>query len=318
MTEVVNREYVDRCESIDTAFRRESSAESALAKLDWWDIVGGGEERVGDPASFGAIFEMQGRHLISSNAMGAVSAAPIVAAAGRSPVPTDTMALAGRQVGDSIQVSVLRASHGQVVAMGPSGNPVRLTRDQLDPGHGTAIDADLATVFALRRDASVDELDGDLDLGLARGRVAAAFELLGVSTKVLEDAVLHAKERRQFGKPIGEFQAVRHMLAESYVLSSAIRDCCMCVIEDQSPRWPDPRLAMQVKAVAGRNARGVLQRTGQVLGAMSFTWEHPHHRYRRRALALDSAFGSSRELGREIAETLLPDGESIWAVGLHS
>ncbi|MCL9796184.1 acyl-CoA dehydrogenase family protein, partial [Frankia sp. AgKG'84/4] len=127
------------------------------------------------------------------------------------------------------------------------------------------------------------------------GRLALALEILGAAEGTLTLAVAHAATREQFGKPIGTFQAVRHLLAWAQTDCVALESVTTVAIgldEDSAP----PRHDEIVKALAGRNGRRICERTLQVLGAIGFTSEHSHHHFHSRVLALDALLGSSTEL----------------------
>lgn len=138
---------------------------------------------------------------------------------------------------------------------------------------------------------------------VAAGRRALATELLGVASRAIEIAVGHAKDRRQFGAPIGSFQAVQHLLADAYAPVVAAR-----AVAEEAWSSRDPHTAAAAKALAGAAAEGAADAGLQVLGAIGFTWEHPFHRYQRRILALDALLGSHRQLTREIGMLLIETG----------
>lgn len=140
------------------------------------------------------------------------------------------------------------------------------------------------------------------DAALAAGRRALAHELIGISRAALRLAVDHAVERRQFGKPIGSYQAVKHRLAEAQVAVTAAE---LAVAE----AWTagDPASALLAKLWAGRAARSVGSHAQQVLGGMGFTWEHPFHHMLRRALVDDALLGSAGELTAELGRRLVTE-----------
>jgi hypothetical protein len=139
---------------------------------------------------------------------------------------------------------------------------------------------------------------------VAAGRRALAHELCGLGRAMLALAVDHARERRQFGQPIGAFQAVKHRLAEAKVALTAAEAAAGEAWAD-----PGPLTALLAKLWAGRAARLTAKQAQQVLGGMGFTWEHPFHRHVRRTILLDSLLGSSTELTRELGRTLLDSGD---------
>jgi alkylation response protein AidB-like acyl-CoA dehydrogenase len=141
---------------------------------------------------------------------------------------------------------------------------------------------------------------------VALARLAVSLEILGVCESALALATGHARDREQFGKPIGEFQAVRHILARAQVDLHAIRQAATVVLAASDPLDGDgPAL---LKALAGRNARLILQASMQVLGAIGFCEEHEQHRFARRALTLDALWGSASRLRVDIAAATLRSG----------
>jgi alkylation response protein AidB-like acyl-CoA dehydrogenase len=144
----------------------------------------------------------------------------------------------------------------------------------------------------------------------SRSLTALALEACGVGERALELAVEHARNRRQFGREIGAYQAVAHGLATSWVdlelaRSLALRAAwCVANLTDDA----DLRAAA-AKAHAAEAAVAACERAIQTLGALGFTWESPLHRLYRRALGIRSWEASSAQLRSEVAERLLAGGE---------
>jgi alkylation response protein AidB-like acyl-CoA dehydrogenase len=138
------------------------------------------------------------------------------------------------------------------------------------------------------------------DDALVAGRRALATELVATGRVMLRLAREHALERVQFGRPIAQFQAVRHRLAETYVALEAA-DAAVTSAWDA----PGPLTAMLAKSLAGRGTSVAARHCQQVLAGIGFTSEHAFHRYAKRALVLDGLLGSSTRLPQEIGSTLL-------------
>ncbi|MGC2652366.1 MAG: acyl-CoA dehydrogenase [Mycobacterium sp.] len=140
----------------------------------------------------------------------------------------------------------------------------------------------------------------DLDAALATPLLAAAADLVGVAGAVLARSVEHAKSRRQFGKPIGAFQGVKHALADNYVLLERARSLTYAA----AARLDDPTTApaaawtaaAQAKATAGEAAVSSARTAVQVHGAIAQTWEHDIHLYLRCAWQGAATLGDSRAL----------------------
>jgi alkylation response protein AidB-like acyl-CoA dehydrogenase len=125
-----------------------------------------------------------------------------------------------------------------------------------------------------------------------RVRAAMAAEAVGVAQRVLELGIEHAKTRMQFGKPIGVYQAVSHQLTNTYT----------DVAEDDEQA---PVAAAAAKAFAAEAAVAACERSIQVHGGTGFTWEHPLHRFYKRALWLEGLGSRPSELRGEVADAVL-------------
>jgi alkylation response protein AidB-like acyl-CoA dehydrogenase len=117
---------------------------------------------------------------------------------------------------------------------------------------------------------------------------------------MIDLAIAHARDRVQFGRPIGSFQAVRNRLADSHVAREAAAGAL-----DAAWDADDQYLAgMLAKSLAGRAARIAAAHCQQVLAGIGFTAEHRFHRFLARALVLDSVLGSATELPKAIGAQL--------------
>jgi alkylation response protein AidB-like acyl-CoA dehydrogenase len=133
-------------------------------------------------------------------------------------------------------------------------------------------------------------VQSSIDLAL----VALAGEQAGGARRVLEMTVDYAKTRVQFGRPIGSFQAVKHMAAdlllETESAISAARHAAGALAGDA----PDAKAAISLAAFACADAFAQVAATSiQMHGGIAFTWEHPAHLYLRRARADAQLFGTS-------------------------
>jgi alkylation response protein AidB-like acyl-CoA dehydrogenase len=169
----------------------------------------------------------------------------------------------------------------------------------------------LGHVAALASDGDVTTVDHtrhlvQLEHETPRFRAAAAAEALGVAQRALDLGVEHAKTRVQFGKPIGTYQAVSHPLAQTYtdveLSRSLVYWAAWCVAEDDERA---PVAAAAAKAFAAEAAVAACERSIQVHGGIGFTWEHPLHRFYKRALWLEGFGRRPAELRLEVAESLL-------------
>ncbi|HUJ55900.1 MAG TPA: acyl-CoA dehydrogenase family protein [Gaiellaceae bacterium] len=139
-----------------------------------------------------------------------------------------------------------------------------------------------------------------------RFRAACAAEALGVAQRALDLGVEHAKTRIQFGKPVGAYQAVAHPLAQTYTDVELSRSlaywAAWCVAEEDERA---PVAAAAAKAVATEAAVAACERSIQAHGGIGFTWEHPLHRFYKRALWLEGFGLRPAALQLEVADALL-------------
>jgi alkylation response protein AidB-like acyl-CoA dehydrogenase len=170
--------------------------------------------------------------------------------------------------------------------------------------------------------------------GLTRVRVEAvgvalaAAEAAGGAGWCVDTAAAYARERRQFGRPIGQFQAVKHRCADMLVQLEEARAVAWdaAAALDADPDASDTALAVAAAgAVAFEAFATVAKDCIQVLGGIGFTWEHDAHLYLRRATALRQLFGgpgpwraaaAGAALGgirRHLAVDLPPEAEDLRA-----
>ncbi|BBX45587.1 hypothetical protein GCM10009641_52150 [Mycobacterium cookii] len=140
----------------------------------------------------------------------------------------------------------------------------------------------------------------DLESALASPLVAAAADLVGVASAALERSVEYAKSRRQFDKPIGAFQGIKHALADNYVALERARGLTYAAAarldDPTTPPTAGWNAAALAKAAAGEAAVGCGRTAVQVHGALAQTWEHDIHLYLRHAWQGASTLGDSRAL----------------------
>jgi alkylation response protein AidB-like acyl-CoA dehydrogenase len=139
-----------------------------------------------------------------------------------------------------------------------------------------------------------------------RGLAALAAEAVGVGSAALSLAVDHARTREQFGRPIGSFQAVAHPLAQAYLEVETARSLAYWAAWAVSQRAPEAsRAAAAAKARASEAAVAACERAIQSHGGVGFTWDHPLHRYYKRALGIASFLETGTELRARLASELL-------------
>ena len=143
---------------------------------------------------------------------------------------------------------------------------------------------------------------------LATGREPAlvAAQQLGIAVATTDLAVAYAKARQQFDRPIGSFQAVKHLLADMLVRAEVARAAVYAAgVTLDHPAVGDVRRAVAAaKVMAGDAARLNGKACVQVHGGMGFTWEIDAHLYLKRAWVLDTVFGSVDDHTLTLSEML--------------
>ena len=149
--------------------------------------------------------------------------------------------------------------------------------------------------------------------GLARAldvaTSALVAEMVGGMQRTLDITVEYAKMRKQFGKPIGMYQAVQHQCADMYLETESARSAVYYAAWALEQNAPDAEIAVSIaKMYASDAARAVGNRGIQVHGGMGFTWENDLHLYYKRAKASETAFGDSTHHRERIARLVIDAG----------
>jgi alkylation response protein AidB-like acyl-CoA dehydrogenase len=139
--------------------------------------------------------------------------------------------------------------------------------------------------------------DDDLAEWTALGLALTSADLVGVMRGVLDVTVAYAAERRQYGVPIGSFQAVQHLLAEARCLMEGSLSVSLHAswAVDNLPATEARAAGRVAKAYCARAARTVCETAVQVHGGIGNTWECVAHVYLRRALLSSQWFGDAEE-----------------------
>jgi alkylation response protein AidB-like acyl-CoA dehydrogenase len=135
---------------------------------------------------------------------------------------------------------------------------------------------------------------------------ALAAELVGGMQRTLDMTVEYATTRKQFGKPIGIFQAVQHQCADMYLETESSRSAVYYAGWALEENSPDAAVAVSIaKMYCSDAARTVGNRGIQIHGGMGFTWENDLHLYYRRAKSSETAFGDATFHRERIASMVI-------------
>ena len=146
---------------------------------------------------------------------------------------------------------------------------------------------------------------GALQQALDIATVALAAEMVGGAAELLEVTVAYVKDRKQFGRPVGSFQAVQHRAADMLISLEKARSTAYyaAIVADEQPE----RLALassMAKVAANKAYRFASQQAIQLHGGIGFTWEQDLHFYLKRAKASEFSLGSTEWHAERIATEL--------------
>jgi alkylation response protein AidB-like acyl-CoA dehydrogenase len=146
------------------------------------------------------------------------------------------------------------------------------------------------------------------------GAMAYAAEMLGLAQAALDLSVAYAKEREQFGRPIGSFQAVKHRCADMLVDVEGMRSAVYYAAWAIGADVDASVAASTAKTWCSDASRRVMASTLQVHGGIGFTWEHDAHLFLKRSQLDEVSFGDARFHRARLARLLrarVEAGESV-------
>lgn len=251
----------------------------------------------GELADAATVLRELGRALVPSPLLGTTLAELALLAASE----PDAEALGALAEGRSIGALVLDADYvvngdiADLVVAASDGQLQRWTRFTAEP---------VATMDPTRRLARVQPEETTplgTDPGIAdAAAILLAAEQIGAAERCLELTVEYAKDRVQFGRPIGSFQALKHRMADLYVAISAAKAVVSDACDEPTPTNAATARLAATEALCNAAAEGI-----QLHGGIAITWEHDMHLYFKRAHGSVHLLSSTREvLGRLEAEVL--------------
>lgn len=193
---------------------------------------------------------------------------------------------------------------------------VVLRNDQLEIEAVKSLDPlrPIAHVRANAVDVSDDALLSNLTMTTAHALMSTLLsaEAVGVARWATDTASAYAKIREQFGRPIGQFQAIKHkcaeMIADTERATAAVWDAARA-LDDAGESSSDVEFAAAVAAtLAPATAQRCTQDCIQVHGGIGFTWEHDTNVYYRRALMMAACFGRGSEYPQRVVDTATTAG----------
>ncbi|MEV7728435.1 acyl-CoA dehydrogenase family protein [Streptomyces sp. NPDC087917] len=175
----------------------------------------------------------------------------------------------------------------------PASFTVRSTMDPSRP---------LAELTLDRTPGRLLSSDGDAVLASVRdwACTALAAEQAGAAARALEATVRYARERSQFGRPIGSFQAVKHRLADMHTAVESARGLALAAAAAGAP----PELSAAARSACSEAYAYVAGETIQLHGGIGITWEHEAHSFFKRAHGAAHLFGAPSEHRERLARYL--------------
>jgi alkylation response protein AidB-like acyl-CoA dehydrogenase len=205
-------------------------------------------------------------------------------------------------VRDGAPALVPDADTATVVFLIENGGATAYSAGDLQVDRADTIDS-TRRFFRVEAGGGGESLDGDVGSAWQRIEIALSAELVGVAQRTMEMAVAYAKERQQFGRPIGAYQAVSHRCAQMLLETEGARATTLYAswAADHEPESL-PLAASMAKAYAADAGWRVTASALQVHGGIGFTWEHDLHFFLKRARTDGALFGSARTHRDRVAE----------------
>jgi len=247
--------------------------------------------------------------------------APLLAATGHELLPavlagevTGTVAVAGADGtwvanDDPVKTFVAEADRVDWVAVVSGGPTVALVQsppvravETVDPSRRLfEVEAN-----GLDRNEALALDPGALDDLVERATVALAAEMVGTARRLFDMTLAYAKERVQFGVPIGSFQAIQHKLADMALDLERATSAVQYAAMTHDAADPDRHRATHVaKAAAGAAATRAAKDGMQIHGGIGYTWEHDLHLFIRRAYGAEHWLGTRAEHHDQLADLLI-------------
>jgi alkylation response protein AidB-like acyl-CoA dehydrogenase len=279
------------------------------AELGWFGL--GLEESLGG-VGFGLaeetlLFAELGAHATPGPFLATVLGARVAALAGRADVAAEVLAGDAPVALAEVELAGPDDRHLRITDLGGSryvlvvddDRVALLGSDSLDATSAESIDllVPLATAPMPAEQTGVAELTGDDAAAIRRrGTVLVASTLAGIAVGTAEQSVAYARDREQFGVPIGSFQAVKHRCADMAVRAEAATSQVRLAALALADGRPDAAFQVEAARVVATGAAIDNAQTNVFNhGGIGFTWEHTAHRFVTRAQVLSRTLGNRRD-----------------------
>lgn len=221
-------------------------------------------------------------------------------------------------IGHPVNPLVADAKNSSLLLLWHEDEIHAITPDQAELSLNESIDQS-RRLYKVRWTPSAKTRIGSADIGrklwagtVDRAGLAISAQLLGLAQRMLDLGVDHAAQRKQFGKPIGSFQAVKHHMADVAVkiefAEPVVHRAANALAED------DPNAPVYVshaRLAAGEAALLAARKSIQAHGAMGYTWEADLQMFMKRAWALDATWGDRAFHKSRVAAHVLAEGAAL-------
>jgi alkylation response protein AidB-like acyl-CoA dehydrogenase len=208
---------------------------------------------------------------------------------------------------------VIGGAEAQVIVLVEEDRTARLlTAEEAEVSPLASIDPTRSSARVSATEDAGEVLEGDVASGVDRALVAVSSELVGVCDRALEMTVAYVKERRQFGVPVGSFQAVSHRCAQMLLDTEKARSTTAFAswTADSDPERLAEAAAM-AKAAASDAGREVTASAIQAHGGIGFTWEADVHWLFKRAQLDAALLGDAKQHRARLAGILAEQATAL-------
>ncbi len=245
------------------------------------------------------LFEQLGRHVVPGPVVETVAiAGPALAGTEHAPRLAE-----GTRIATAALDATSFVAHAAVSDLVLTGEGVlTLAGAEVAPVPGLDGGRSLAVV----RGGELDHRPVDVVAARHRAAVATAAYLVGAAEAMIEMAAAYARERRQFGTPIGSFQAVKHLLADALVHVEFAKAPTYRAAWSLTVATPDTaRDVSMAKALANEAGHAASRAAMQVHGAIGYTWEADLQLWMKKVWALERAYGTTAHHRRVVGAAVL-------------
>jgi alkylation response protein AidB-like acyl-CoA dehydrogenase len=293
---------------VPTAVRAWAAGDTAPGRKIWATLADLGVTALAVPERFGGLdahpvdlvvaAERLGRWCVPGPVAESVAVAPVLLAA-----DDRSEALAS---GELIATVALPPTMPRAVDAGAAGLVLLAQGDTVSDAHVGELHE---SVDPSRRlydvTASDDGKSADVDRAAEFGALATAAQLVGAGQALLDQSVAYAKQRTQFGRVIGSYQAIKHKLADVHIAVELARPLVYGAALSLADNSPDTARDVSAAKAAASDAAMLAARSGlQTHGAIGFTTEHDLSLWLLRVQALQSAWGTPAAHRRRVLEAL--------------